>query len=603
MMPLFTPANPGQPQVKIVHLVAGQQAQTFQKCFCRRHDRLLVLQSLQCDGRLGQDRGRFMVLPRRSRKSVDMSGDSPRAVTGVEKALLLGANQRLAPCERPRTMNPLFDSLFAPLSQRGDVVLHLADGSTMTGQALHDLIAGSMAGLVAAGLRPGDRLAVQVDKSPQALALYGAAVGVGAVFLPLNTAYTAEEVDYFLQNATPRLLICDPRNLAALTAVASPLGVAVRTMDAAGQGSFATLAKGHPAAAVAPRGPDDLAAILYTSGTTGRSKGAMLSHRNLLSNARVLADLWRFTPADTLLHALPIFHTHGLFVATNVSLLTGGQMIFLPGFDVESVLRFLPKASVLMGVPTFYTRLLDDPRFDSALTAPMRLFISGSAPLLAETHAAFQTRTGHRILERYGMTETNMNTSNPYDGERRAGTVGLPLPGVDLRLMSDGQRVAKGAVGGIEVRGPNVFAGYWQMPEKTAEDLRPDGWFVTGDLGRIDDDGYVHIVGRAKDLVISGGFNIYPIEVEMLLDQVPGVLESAVIGLPHPDFGEAVFAVLVPQKGADLDPAAVLGSLQGRLARFKQPKAAVVVPTLPRNAMGKVQKADLRRIYAGWFTP
>ncbi len=498
-------------------------------------------------------------------------------------------------------MNPLFDTLFAPLAQRTGVVLHLTDGSTLTGQALHTLIAQTMAGLVGAGLRPGDRLAVQVDKSPQALALYGAAVGIGAVFLPLNTAYTPEEVHYFLQNATPRLLICDPRNAAALTAVAFPLGVSVQTMDGAGQGSFATLATGQPAAAVATRGPDDLAAILYTSGTTGRSKGAMLSHENLLSNARILADLWRFTPSDTLLHALPIFHTHGLFVATNVSLLTGGQMIFLTGFDLESVLRFLPKASVLMGVPTFYIRLLDDPRFDRALTAHMRLFISGSAPLLAETHEAFQTRTGHRILERYGMTETNMNTSNPYDGERRAGTVGFPLPGVDLRITADGEEVATGAVGGIEVRGPNVFQGYWQMPEKTAEELRPDGWFLTGDLGRIDHDGFVHIVGRAKDLVISGGFNIYPIEVELLLDEAPGVLESAVIGLPHPDFGEAVFAVLVPQKGATLDASAVLTTLRDRLARFKQPKAAVVVQALPRNAMGKVQKAELRKIYADWF--
>jgi malonyl-CoA/methylmalonyl-CoA synthetase len=300
---------------------------------------------------------------------------------------------------------------------------------------------------------------------------------------------------------------------------------------------------------------------------------------------------------------LPIFHTHGLFVASNVSLLTGGQMIFLSGFDANTVLRLLPQATALMGVPTFYTRLLEDARFDHALTAHMRLFISGSAPLLAETHRQFHARTGQSILERYGMTETNMNTSNPYDGERRAGTVGFPLPGVELRIMADGAEVPQGGVGGIEVRGPNVFAGYWQMPEKTREELRPDGWFITGDLGQLDADGYVQIVGRAKDLVISGGFNIYPIEVELALDDHPDVLESAVIGLPHPDFGEAVFAVLVAQKGCILDADAVLSSLSDRLARFKQPKAAVVVDELPRNTMGKVQKAALRASYAAWFQP
>jgi malonyl-CoA/methylmalonyl-CoA synthetase len=315
-----------------------------------------------------------------------------------------------------------------------------------------------------------------------------------------------------------------------------------------------------------------------------------------LSNAQVLADLWQFTDRDVLLHALPIFHTHGLFVASNVSLLTGGQMIFLPGFDLQAVLTALPRATAMMGVPTFYTRLLEDEHFDWAMTAHMRLFVSGSAPLLAETHLAFEARTGHRILERYGMTETNMNTSNPYVGERRAGTVGLPLPGVELRIEGGSE------VGGIEVRGPNVFLGYWQMPEKTAEELRPDGWFITGDIGRIDAEGYLQIVGRAKDMVISGGFNIYPIEIEMLLDAAPGVLESAVVGLPHPDFGEAVFAVLVAQKGAEMDGAAVLAGLRERLARFKQPKACVVVEALPRNAMGKVQKAELRKTYATWFS-
>ncbi len=497
--------------------------------------------------------------------------------------------------------NPLFDTLFAPLAHRDGPVFLLPGGASLTGRSFYGMIEQAMAALDAAGVQPGDRVAVQVDKSPRALAVYAATVGAGAIFLPLNTAYTTEEVDYFLKNATPRLLICDPRAFTALALIADPMGMVLQTLDGSGQGSLNAIGATHPVPPVAPRTGNDLAAILYTSGTTGRSKGAMISHGNLLSNARVLADLWQFTAKDTLLHALPIFHTHGLFVATNVSLLSGGQMIFLPGFDVESVLGRMHDATVMMGVPTFYTRLLGDPRFTADLTAHMRLFISGSAPLLAETHAAFFTRTGQHILERYGMTETNMNTSNPYHGQRRSGTVGFALPGVDLRIMVDTAEVAQGQVGAIEVRGPNVFKGYWNMPEMTAQDLRPDGWFITGDLGRIDADGYVHIVGRAKDLVISGGFNIYPIEVEMLLDAAPGVLESAVIGLPHPDFGEAVFAVLVAQNGATLDPSAALASLQDRIARFKQPKAAVVVPALPRNAMGKVQKAELRKTYAGWF--
>lgn len=498
--------------------------------------------------------------------------------------------------------NPLYDTLFAPLAQRDGVLLHLANGQQISGRAFHGMVAQAALALRAAGVEPGDRVAVQLAKSPQALAIYGATVAIGAVFLPLNTAYTPDEVGYFLGNATPRLFLCDPSKSTAMAAVAVASGAALLTLDGTGVGSFADLMAGQGGHFTpTPRQPRDLAAILYTSGTTGRSKGAMLSHDNLLSNALVLADLWRFTDRDVLLHALPIFHTHGLFVASNISLLTGGQMIFLSGFDLEQVLAALPKATAMMGVPTFYTRLLDDARFDRGLVAHMRLFVSGSAPLLAETHISFETRTGHRILERYGMTETNMNTSNPYDGERRAGTVGFPLPGVELRVMADGAEVAPGEVGTLEVRGPNVFLGYWQMPEKTAEELRPDGWFITGDLGRVDGEGYVHIVGRAKDMVISGGFNVYPIEVEMLLDEQPGVLESAVIGLPHPDFGEAVFAVLVAQKGATVELDAVLAGLKDRLAKFKQPKAAVVLESLPRNTMGKVQKAELRKTYGGWF--
>jgi malonyl-CoA/methylmalonyl-CoA synthetase len=453
-----------------------------------------------------------------------------------------------------------------------------------------------------AGVQPGDRVAVQVTKSSEALAVYGATVALGAIFLPLNTAYTATEVDYFLGNATPRIFLCDPAKEATLAPVAERHGARLLSLSGAGQGSLIDLAAGQ-AETLAPvdRQGSDLAAILYTSGTTGRSKGAMLSHDNLLSNAVVLADHWRFTDGDVLLHALPIFHTHGLFVASNVSLLTGGQMIFLPGFDLEQVITALPRATTMMGVPTFYTRLLDDPRLTRDLVGHMRLFISGSAPLLSETHVAFEDRTGLRILERYGMTETNMNTSNPYQGERRAGTVGQPLPGIEVRITANDRQVATGEVGMIEVRGPNVFQGYWQMPEKTREELREDGWFLTGDLATQDADGYVTIVGRAKDLIITGGYNVYPKEVEEILDDVPGVLESAVIGLPHPDFGEAVFAVLARAKGQEPDLAAAQAAVIERLARFKHPKAMIVVDALPRNTMGKVQKAELRKIHGGRF--
>ena len=498
--------------------------------------------------------------------------------------------------------NPLFDALFAPLAGRSTPLMILADGSQISGDAFLRLVARQANALAAQGLAKGDRIAVQVAKTPEALAVYAAATALGAIFLPLNTAYTADEVDYFLGNATPRLFLCDAARQATLTPVAARHGARVLTLNADGTGSLTDLAATAPDS-VTPVdcGADDLAAFLYTSGTTGRSKGAMLTQGNLLSNAQVLVREWRFTASDVLLHALPIFHTHGLFVASNVMLLSGGAMIFLPGFDADQVIRLLPQATTMMGVPTFYTRLLDDPRLTPELTAGMRLFVSGSAPLLAETHQAWQARTGHRILERYGMTETNMNTSNPYDGDRRAGTVGLPLPGVELRIMGEGGPLPTGEVGVIEVRGPNVFQGYWQMPDKTREELRADGWFITGDLGVQDADGYVQIVGRAKDLIITGGYNVYPKEVELLLDEVPGVLESAVIGLPHPDFGEAVFAVLVPRKGEVLDADAALAAIRDRLARFKQPKAAVVVDSLPRNTMGKVQKNLLRDTYKAWF--
>ncbi len=496
---------------------------------------------------------------------------------------------------QPAPANPMWEALFAPLAGRADALLILPGGAEVSGRDFLALVCRQAHALAAAGAAPGERVAVQVQKSPEALALYGAAVGLGAVFLPLNPAYTTAEVEYFLGNAAPRVVVCDPAREAGLAPLAAAQGARLLTLGADGAGTLGDLAAGMPGTlAPAARGPDDLAGLLYTSGTTGRSKGAMMTQENLLSNARALAALWGFTAADTLLHALPIFHTHGLFVATNVCLLSGGRMVFLPGFDAGEVIGWLPRVSAMMGVPTFYTRLLDDPRLTRETAAGMRLFISGSAPLLPETHAAFAARTGHAILERYGMTETNMIASNPLAGERRAGTVGLPLPGVEVRLDA-------APVGGIEVRGPNVFAGYWEMPEKTAEEFTPDGWFRTGDLGSFDPDGYLRIVGRARDLVISGGFNVYPVEVEEALDRVPGVLESAVVGLPHPDFGEGVFAVLVARPGVALDPAAVLAAVRDRLARFKQPKAAVVVPALPRNAMGKVQKAELRRTYAGWF--
>ena len=500
--------------------------------------------------------------------------------------------------------NPLYDRLFAPLADRDRALLHLADGSAISGAAFLAMVHRAAHALVACGIRPGDRVAVQTAKTPAALAIYGAAVATGAIFLPLNTAYTAAEVEYFVGNATPGVLLADPKAATALAPVAERHGARLLTLDAQGQGSFADLAAAQPDHfAPVARGAEDLAAFLYTSGTTGRSKGAMLTQGNLLSNAETLAQAWRFTAADVQLHALPIFHTHGLFVGTNIALLTGGEMIFLPGFDLDAMLRLMPRATTMMGVPTFYTRLLDDPRFTRELAAHMRLFISGSAPLLAETHAAFEARTGHRILERYGMTETNMNTSNPYEGERRAGTVGPALPGIEV-IVTDpatGTPLPRGEIGMVEVRGPNVFKGYWQMPEKTREELRDNGFFITGDLGRFDADGYLTIVGRQKDLIITGGYNVYPKEIELILDEQPGVLESAVVGVPHPDFGEAVLAVIVPKPGETPDLAAIGAALGAQLARFKQPKALVLMDALPRNTMGKVQKNELRALHAARF--
>jgi len=500
--------------------------------------------------------------------------------------------------------NLLYDAFFAPLAGRDRAFLILPDGSETSGADFLGMVHRVANALVAAGVQPGDRIAVQINKSPMALAIYGGAVAAGAIFLPLNTAYTAAEIDYFVGNATPKLLLADGARADALTSVAQSHGAVLMVVNGDGSGSFADLVAGQSDSFTAvERGPDDLAAFLYTSGTTGRSKGAMLTHQNLLSNAQVLTAEWQFTDKDVLLHALPIFHTHGLFVATNVSLMAGGAMIFLPGLNMDDMIRLMPRATAMMGVPTFYTRLLDDPRFTVDLTAHMRLFVSGSAPLLAETHVQFEDRTGHRILERYGMTETNMNTSNPYAGDRRAGTVGLPLPGVEVVVTDPGtgQVLAQGEVGMIEVRGPNVFKGYWQMPEKTRDELRDSGFFITGDLGQFDADGYLSIVGRQKDLIITGGFNVYPKEVELILDDQPGVLESAVVGVPHPDFGEAVLGVIVAEPGQTPDMAAIDAVLRDSLARFKQPKALELVEVLPRNTMGKVQKNELRAIFGHKF--
>ncbi len=448
--------------------------------------------------------------------------------------------------------------------------------------------------LTASGAVPGDRIAVQVDKSPEALFLYFACLKAGLIFLPLNTGYEAEEIRYFVGDAEPRLFVTSD---AAAGAIADAVGqTTIHTLNADGTGSLVDASTAHDGTTftVQAVAADDLASIIYTSGTTGRPKGAMLTHDNLASNALALHRIWGFVPGDVLLHALPIYHVHGLFVATHCAVLNGSPMLFLESFDAKTVLGLLPRATVMMGVPTFYTRLLNEPAFDATACASIRLFVSGSAPLLPETFAAFKARTGQSILERYGMTEAGMITSNPLDGERLPGTVGYPLPDVSVRVSGeDGAPLPAGEVGGLEVRGPNVFKGYWRKPEKTAEDMTSDGYFRTGDLASSGEDGRVSLVGRAKDLIISGGLNIYPKEIETEIDAVPGVGESAVIGLRHADFGEAVVAVVTRTDGA-LDEDRVLGALDGKLARFKRPKRVFFVEALPRNAMGKVRKNALR---------
>ncbi|WP_050527691.1 malonate--CoA ligase [Pseudorhodobacter aquimaris] len=492
--------------------------------------------------------------------------------------------------------NILYDALIAPHAGSDAVFLQCDDGSALSYDGFVGRVAQLANVLQAAGVKPGDRVVVQAPKLADTIALYAAAVQVGAVYLPLNTGYTQAELAYFIGDATPALVVCDAAHEAQVAPVCN--GVQILTLAAGGTGSLSQQADAMPTRfETAPRDPEDLAALLYTSGTTGRSKGAMLSHKNLLSNAQVLTDLWQITQDDRLIHALPIFHTHGLFVAMNTCLLAGAQVRFMAAFDVNAIIDEIPASTMLMGVPTFYTRLLDDPRLTRDLCRNMRLFVSGSAPLLAETHTDFEARTGHRILERYGMTETNMITSNPFDGARVAGTVGFALPGTEVEITADGKPLPAGEIGMIEVRGDNVFQGYWNMPEKTAEELRDSGFFITGDLGVKSADGRISIVGRQKDLIISGGYNIYPKEIEDVINEVPGVLESAVFGVAHADFGESVVAAIVLEKDATLDGAAIAEVVEPLLARFKHPRRYIMLEALPRNTMGKVQKNILRAEY------
>ena len=501
--------------------------------------------------------------------------------------------------------NLLFDTLLDQMPGEA-VFIELADGKCWSYSDILNETARVANALVSMGVQPGDRVAAQVDKSVSVVALYLGVIRAGAVFLPLNTAYTASEVEYFITDAEPALLVCRPADEAVLGPIAESAATRLETLDSSGDaGSWPGLVNTCSSQFEnVARGDHDLAAILYTSGTTGRAKGAMLTHLNLASNALTLADLWQFSSDDVLLHALPIFHTHGLFVAINITLVARASILFLPRFDVDEVVSIMPRTTVLMGVPTFYTRLLDNPKFTAEQAKSMRLFVSGSAPLLAETHQAFYDRTGKAILERYGMTETNMNTSNPYNGDRRAGTVGFPLPDVNIRITNPetGIGLANGEIGMLEVKGPNLFKGYWRMKQKTAEDFRQDGYFITGDLAMIDAQNYVVIVGRGKDLIISGGYNVYPKEVELEIDALPGIVESAVIGLPHRDFGEAVTAVVVTEQGNAISEQVIRTEISKRLASYKQPRRILFVARLPRNSMAKVQKNLLREEYKDTYT-
>jgi malonyl-CoA/methylmalonyl-CoA synthetase len=494
----------------------------------------------------------------------------------------------------------LFESRFP--ADRDQPLLILEDGGIVSYRQAEEGAARYAALLAGSGLAPGDRVAVQVEKSAEALLLYLGCLRAGLAYLPLNSAYQEGEIAYFLENAQPGAVVAQPRSLPWLDPLAARQGVRhVFALDEHGKGSLADAARAAPARfATVERSGDDLAAILYTSGTTGRSKGAMITHRNLASNARVLHRAWGFRPGDVLVHMLPLFHVHGLFVACHCMLMNGGPMRFHAKFDAARALADFRASTVFMGVPTFYTRLLAEPGLTREACASMRLFVSGSAPLLAETHVEFENRTGQRILERYGMTETGMLTSNPLDGDRRAGSVGTPLPGTEVRVVDEDARACPpGENGHVQVRGPSVFPGYWRMPEKNAEEFTADGWFRTGDMGSLSADGYLTIAGRSKDLIITGGYNVYPKEIELALDELPGIRESAVVGVPHPDFGEAVTAVVVASAGSRVDEADIIAALRKRLANFKVPKRVHVVEDLPRNAMGKVQKNVLRDRYKG----
>lgn len=477
------------------------------------------------------------------------------------------------------------------------VAIETEQGASFTYGELDRAVARTVNALFEAGLRPGDRVAAQVHKSVTSLFVYLACLRAGLVYLPLNTAYQSSELDYFLRDAEPGLILVEPENADAITALSNgSVGAPVMTLGGNGQRGLAKRVATASAKFDTRRcNASDLAVIVYTSGTTGRSKGAKITHGNLVSNARALTQVWQFSSDDVLLHALPIFHVHGLFVATHCALISGARLRWHNRFDAAAVIHQLERASVFMGVPTYYVRLLGETGLSRKSCQNMRLFISGSAPLLAETHSEFERRTGHRILERYGMSEAGMITSNPYHGERRAGTVGLPLPGVEVRVVDEaGQALAEGQKGAIQVKGENVFSGYWRMPEKTKQEFTDDGWFRTGDIGVFDADGYLSIVGRAKDLIITGGYNVYPKEIELALDELPQVAESAVIGVPHDDFGEAVTAVVVGKPGAQADEEKIIAALKSKLAGYKVPKRVYFVDALPRNAMGKVQKNLLR---------
>jgi malonyl-CoA/methylmalonyl-CoA synthetase len=486
------------------------------------------------------------------------------------------------------------------------VFLRTSQGREISYAALREQSGRIARALMRRGVTPGERIAVQVDKSAEAVLLYVACLRLGAVFVPINAANTPNEVDYLLRDSRPRVAVIRPQDRQVIEPLATETGIALETLDASGEGSLCTLAAECADDFALPTMFDAgaLAAIVYTSGTTGRPKGAMLTRGNLASNAAVLAEAWRFTRADVLLHTLPLFHIHGLFAAINTVLASGSSLFLLPKFDAAQTLMHLRGATVYMGVPTHYTRLLQQPALNEETTATVRLFVSGSAPLLADTHGEFLSRTGHVILERYGMSETLMNTSNPYDGLRLPGSVGPPLKGTAIRVVNaetGAVELEPDAIGTLQVKGPNVFLGYWEDEAKTRSEFSVDGWFNTGDVGRIDGDSYVHIVGRAKDLVISGGYNVYPKEVETELDALAGVLESAVFGVPHPDFGEGVTAAVVPKPDAVLSEQAIIDSVKARLARYKVPKRILLLDELPRNTMGKVQKNILRQIFAAIY--